>query len=122
MSSLPAPCEPSRRIDVALAVGGPGLLRLLLHAPEAVVVIGKLLHVRKRDLARHHRIVSGHVRLRVVSAMFILDVHAGTKLLQVEPVPIDANLIAYFPRLFGGGTALCSHCDSFRPLRFLSVA
>src|SRR6266568_2810688 len=37
-------------------------LGLLLHLLEPRVVVGKLVQVRKRDLARHDRIVVGHVR------------------------------------------------------------
>src|SRR5207248_4193783 len=63
-------------------------------AREALVIVGELLHVRERDLAGEDRVVASHVRLRIVTAVLVLDVHAGAKLLEIETTPIDADGVA----------------------------
>jgi hypothetical protein len=50
------------------------------------------------NLAGQDRVVTGHVRLRVMGAMLELDVHAEAKLLQVKAVPVDPDLVANAPR------------------------
>jgi hypothetical protein len=44
-------------------------------------------------LARDDRVVAGHVRLRVVAAVLVLHIDAGTELLEVEAAPVDADLV-----------------------------
>jgi hypothetical protein len=38
------------------------------------------------------------VRLRIVAAVLELDVHSRPELLEVEPAPVDSDLVAYAPR------------------------
>jgi hypothetical protein len=63
---------------------------------------------------------SRHVSLRVVGAVLVLHVHAGAELLQLEPVPIHADLVSHAPGFFYGGALLFRHCQS--PLRSVLAA
>src|SRR5262249_27673799 len=90
----------------------PRTLGFALHPLEPLVVVGELLHVRRRDLAGDDRIVAGDVRLRVVGPVLELDVHAGPKLLEVEARPVDADLVADSLRLFGRRAPLLGHLVS----------
>jgi hypothetical protein len=83
----------------AAALLGPIALGFPFHPPEALVVVGELLHVRERDLAGEDRVVSGDVRLRVVRTMFELNIHAGAELLEVVAAPVDADRVADAPSL-----------------------
>src|SRR5512133_1686342 len=53
--------------------------------------------MRERDLASDDRIVAGHIGLRVMAPVLVFDIHAGTKLLEVEPVPIDSDRVSHAP-------------------------
>src|SRR5205823_8217078 len=96
-------CGPrARRPLQSVALGGAALLSPIalgfpFHPPEALVVVGKLLHVRERDLAGEDRVVSGDVRLRIVRTMFELNIHAGAELLEVVAAPVDADRVADTP-------------------------
>ncbi len=57
LSSSPRPEAPSLRF----------------HSVEASIVVGKLLEMRPRNLARKERIAAGHVCLRVVTAVLHLN-------------------------------------------------
>ena len=91
------------------AAGWPSRARPLLHPPEALVVVGELLHVRERDLAGEDRVVVGHVRLQVVGAVLELDVHAGTELLEIESAPVDPDRVADAAGLLACCSPLLSH-------------
>ena len=82
---------------------------LLLHPLEPRVVVGKLVQMGKRDLARHDGIVIGHVRQRVVATVLQLDVHPAAELLEVEGrrVPVDADLGADAPGIVSGEVRAC---------------
>jgi hypothetical protein len=79
-------------------------LGLLLHPLEPCVVVGKLVQVGERELARHDRIVIGQVRSRLVATVLEFDVHPVAELLEVEGsrVPVDAALGAYAPGIVSG--------------------
>jgi hypothetical protein len=64
---------------------------------------------RKRDLAGEDRVVAGHVGLRVVAAMLVLDIHAGAKLLEIEPAPVDSDRVADAPRLLPARSTGLAH-------------
>ncbi len=49
--------------------------------------------MRQCDSAGENRIISGHVRLRIVRAMLELDVESRTKLFEVKTIPIHPDLI-----------------------------
>src|SRR6478735_6139679 len=51
--------------------------------------------------------------------MLELDVHAGAELLQVEALPVDSDLVADAPRLFGG--YLRGLCHVVSPVCLLST-
>lgn len=83
-----------------------------LHALEALVVARRLLYVGAGDLSRHDRINPGHVRLGIMGAVLELDVQAGSELLQLKAVPVDADLVAHAPGVLRGGLALITNCSS----------
>jgi hypothetical protein len=69
--------------------------------------------VRERDLAGEDRIVVGHIGLRVVATVLELDVHAGAEELDVEQLPVDADLVADAPGFLERRLVLCGHhCTS----------
>lgn len=51
--------------------------------------------MRERDLHGQDRVVRGHIGLRIVGAMLVLDLHAVAELLEVAAAPIDPDLVAY---------------------------
>jgi hypothetical protein len=57
-----------------------------------------------RDLAGRDRIVTGHVRRRIMKAVLELDVHPPPELVDVERrrVPVDPDLLTDPPRFLGG--------------------
>jgi len=57
---------------------------LLFHPREPPVVVRELVQMCECDLARHNRIVIGHVRNRIVAPVLELDVHAFPKLVDLE--------------------------------------
>jgi hypothetical protein len=52
------------------------------------------------DLARQDRVIVRHIRLRVVASVLELNIHPGAKLLEIKPVPLDADCVADPLRLF----------------------
>src|SRR5205085_12141250 len=85
--------EASARLALPFALG------VALHPLEALVVVGELLHVRERDLPRDDRVVVGDVRLWIVASVLELDVHALPELLELEPGPVDSDLVSDTARL-----------------------
>src|SRR5262249_52611144 len=90
----------------------PVPLGLSLHPLETLVVVGELLHDRECELARGAPIVRCPVRLRVVRAVLELDVHACPELLEVEPVPVDADRIPYALGFLGRCPVALGHLQS----------
>src|SRR6185436_574353 len=90
-------------------LGGPFAFRFLFHLLETFVVVRKLLHVRQCNLAGDDRVVSGDVRLRVVSAVLELDVHAVPELLEVEAVPVDTDRVSDASCLLSRRSASLGH-------------
>ena len=87
---------------------------LFFHALQALVVVGELLHVRERDLPGQDRVVPGHIGLRIVGAMLVLDVHAVAELLEVEAAPIDPDLVAYPPGFLARRSSRLGHLAASR--------
>jgi len=83
-----------------LVLRGPVAFGLGLHLLEAFVVVGKLLQVGERDLPREDRVVAGDVGLRIMLSVLELHVQASPKLLEVNAIPIDADLVADSTSLF----------------------
>jgi hypothetical protein len=54
----------------------------------------------ERNLPSQDRVVACHVRLRVVGAVLVLDVHPEAELLQIEAIPVDPDFVAH-PLRFG---------------------
>jgi hypothetical protein len=107
--------RPARVLTRPIACG------LLLHPLEAFVVVGELLHVRQRDLSRDDRVVSTDISLRIVRAVLELHVYPLTELVELETVPIAADLVTHAPRFFDGNLSRSGHPESFPRRRPLSI-
>ena len=57
---------------------------------------------------------AGHIGLRIVGAMLVLDVHAVAELLEVEAAPIDPDLVAYPPGFLARRSSRLGHLAASR--------
>src|SRR5512133_3994240 len=54
--------------------------------------------MRERDRAGEDRVVVRQVRLRIVAAVLVLDVHAHPDLLEIEAISVDSDRVSDAPR------------------------
>ena len=85
------------------AAGVPNLDPLLRRPARAHESPGNIGH-REGDIR--------HVRLGIVGAMLVLDFHPGAKPLQIEAVPIDADLVTDPSGLLSTGSPPLGHSRS----------
>ena len=102
-----SPCAKGNARSPARPAGpplGPVLLGLGLHLRQPRVVVGELVEVRPRDLARRQLVVVADVRRGIAPPVLELDLEAHPELLDIEPraVPVDPDPLADLARPVGG--------------------
>ena len=75
---------------------GPIALGFGFHLRETAVIVGKLVQVRERDLARRDLIIVTYIGGGVATAVLELDFEPHPELSEVEPRsgPVDSDRLA----------------------------